>query len=129
RRALEWEGLPLARVALPIVRDTIRRTLPVATLFQEAAFRALDALAPRAVVITSNRRYAERALALAARARGVPCLFFSGTLLMSHDRYEFLDVADRLLVIGRTCVTVSCASRASRRTRSPSSAIRARTRR
>src|SRR5204863_1946263 len=37
---------------------------------------------------------------LAARARGVPCLFFSGTLLMSHDRYEFLDVADRLLVIG-----------------------------
>ena len=99
-RALTWEGLPLASVALPIVRDTVRRTLPVATLFQEAAFRALDALGPRAVVITSNRRYAERALALAARARDVPCLFFSGTLLMSHDRYEFLDVADRLLVIG-----------------------------
>src|SRR5205814_1236740 len=36
----------------------------------------------------------------AGEARGVPCLFFSGTLLMSHDRYEFLDVADRLLVIG-----------------------------
>jgi len=100
RRALEWEGLPLWRVALPIVRDTVQRTLPVAALFQEAAFRALDALAPRAVVITSNRRYAERALALAARTRGVPCLFFSGTLLMSHDRYSFLDVADRLLVIG-----------------------------
>ena len=99
-RALEWEGVPLGSVARPIVRDTVQLTLPVAALFQEAAFRALDALAPRAVVITSNRRYAERALALAARARGVPCLLFSGTLLMGHDRYEFLDVADRLLVIG-----------------------------
>lgn len=93
-------GLPLAPFLASLHRDSVTRTLPLAVLFQEAAFRALDALRPEAVVLTSNRRYPERALALAAQARGIPCLLFSGTLLPGNDRYEFLDVADRLLVIG-----------------------------
>lgn len=99
-RTLERDGLPLAAVARPILRDSMERTLLVALLFQEAACRALDALAPAAVVVTSNRRYAERALALAARARGIPCLLFSGTLVMGRDRAELFDIGDRMLVIG-----------------------------
>ncbi len=94
------DGLPLVPFLAPLHRDSVTRTLPLAVLFQEAAFRALDALRPDAVVLTSNRRYPERALALAAQARGIPCLLFSGTLLPGQDRYQFLDVADRLLVIG-----------------------------
>jgi glycosyl transferase family 1 len=69
-------------------------------LYQEAAFRALDSLRPRAVVITSNRRYAERALALAARARGIPCLLFSGMLFVPRYHSDVFDISDRLLVIG-----------------------------
>lgn len=98
---LRWQGLPLARVVRPFLRDSVRRTLLLALLFQEAAFRALDALAPSALVVTSNRRYAERALALAARERGIPCLLFSGTLLVARDKHRLFDVADRLLVIGQ----------------------------
>ena len=87
-------------LATPLLRDTVERSLLVPLLVQEAASRALEHLRPSAVVITSNRRYAERALALAARAQGIPVLMFSGTLLMGRDPYEFLDVASRLLVIG-----------------------------
>jgi glycosyltransferase involved in cell wall biosynthesis len=87
-------------LARPLLRDTVRRSLLVPLLIQEAAWRALDHLRPSAVVITSNRRWTERALALAAREKGIPVLMFSGTLLMGRDPYEFLDVADRLLVIG-----------------------------
>jgi glycosyltransferase involved in cell wall biosynthesis len=99
-QVLERDGLPLAGLARPILRDSAERTLLVALLFQEAACRALEALAPAAVVITSNRRYAERALALAAQARGIPCLLFSGTLVMGRDRAELFDIGDRMLVIG-----------------------------
>ncbi|HET7875268.1 MAG TPA: hypothetical protein VFN71_07060 [Methylomirabilota bacterium] len=87
-------------LAEPLLRDTVERSLMLPLLFQEAAWRALDHLRPSAVVVTSNRRYAERALALAARRRAIPSLMFSGTLLMGRDPYQFLDVADRLLVIG-----------------------------
>jgi glycosyltransferase involved in cell wall biosynthesis len=99
-QALEVEGLPLADIARPILRDSVERTLLVALCFQEAACRALDTLRPAAVVVTSPRRYAERALALAAREREIPVLLFSGTLLMGRDDYNFFDAADRLLVIG-----------------------------
>ena len=88
------------RLATPLLRDTVTRSLLVPRLVLEAAARALDELKPSGVVITSNRRYTERALALAARARRIPVLMFSGTLLKGRDDYEFLDVADRLLVIG-----------------------------
>lgn len=87
-------------LATPLLRDTVERGLLVALLVQEAASRALERLRPSALVITSNRRHAERALALAARRQGIPVLMFSGTLLMGRDPYEFLDVASRLLVIG-----------------------------
>ena len=87
-------------LAEPLLRDTVERSLLLPVLFQEAAWRALEQLRPSAVVVTSNRRYAERALALAAHEKGIPSLMFSGTLLMGKDGYEFLDVADRLLVIG-----------------------------
>jgi glycosyltransferase involved in cell wall biosynthesis len=93
-------GVPLGPLVRPLLRDTVVRSLSVALLFQEAAFRALDFLRPDAVILTSNRRYAERALGLAARQRGIPCLLFSGALLMGRHGYRFLDVADRLLVIG-----------------------------
>ena len=51
-------------------------------------------------MIASDRRYAERALALAARARGIPTLLFWGASLLSRDRTNTFDVADRLLLIG-----------------------------
>jgi glycosyltransferase involved in cell wall biosynthesis len=99
--ALEWRGLPIVKIARPFLRDSVRRSLLAAVLFQEAAFRALETIRPRAVVITSNRRHAERALALAARAGGVPCLLFSGALVMGRERSRLFDVADRMLVIGQ----------------------------
>jgi glycosyltransferase involved in cell wall biosynthesis len=99
-RRLTVGAVPLARVALPFLRDSVTRSLLTALLCQEAAFRALDAIRPKAVVITSNRRLAERALALAARQHGIPCVLFSGALMLTRDRYPFFDVADRMLVIG-----------------------------
>ena len=99
-RTLERDGLALAEIVRPILRDSVERTLLVALLFQEAACRALDALAPAAVVVTSNRRYAERAIALAAKVRKIPCLLFSGTLVMGRDRAELFDIGDRMVVIG-----------------------------
>ena len=93
-------AVPLARVAIPFLRDAVTRSLLSAVVVQEAAFRALDVVRPTAVVITSTRRVAERALALAARERGIPCVLFSGALLLGRDRYAFFDVADRILVIG-----------------------------
>lgn len=100
RARLTWKGLPLAGVTGPFLARSLPRALEAAALYQEAAFRALDALAPDAVVITSNRRYPERALALAARARGVPCLMFSGTMILTRDRTPLFDVGDRMLVMG-----------------------------
>jgi glycosyltransferase involved in cell wall biosynthesis len=94
-------GVDLLGVARPLLRDSVELSLVSAVLFQEAAFRALDAIRPTAVIVTSNRRHAERAIAFAARARGIPRLLFSGTLLVGRDRYRmFGDVADRMLVIG-----------------------------
>ncbi len=97
---LTWKGVPLSKVARPFVRDSVERSLLAGLLFQEAAFRALDALQPSAVVITSNRRYAERAMALAARERRIPCLLFSGTLVPGRDQSSLFDIGDRILVIG-----------------------------
>jgi len=99
-RALRWQGVALDAAARPFLRDSVETALLTALLCQEAAARAIDALAPRAVVLTANRRFAERALALAARARGVPTLLFSNSLVMARDRASIFDVADRLLVIG-----------------------------
>lgn len=99
-RRLTVDGVPLAGVALPFLRDAVTRSLLSAFLVQEASFRALDAVRPTAVVITSTRRLVERALALAARERGIPCVLFSGALMLGRDRYPFFDVADRMLVIG-----------------------------
>jgi glycosyltransferase involved in cell wall biosynthesis len=87
-------------LAMPLLRDTVEKSLLVPLLVLEAAWRALEQLRPSALVITSNRRYTERALALAAREKGIPVLMMSGTLLRGLDDYEFLDVANRLLVIG-----------------------------
>jgi hypothetical protein len=100
RERLTWKGLPLAEVSAPFLARSLSPALTAAALYQEAAFRALDAIAPDAVVITSNRRYPERALALAARARGIPCLVFSGTMMLTRDRTPLFDIGDRMLVMG-----------------------------
>ncbi len=93
-------GVPLAAIVRPFLRDSITRSLLSAALVQEAAFRALEAIRPTAVLITSTRRLAERALALAAEQQGIPRVLFSGALMLGRDRYPFFDVADRMLVIG-----------------------------
>ncbi|MGH7356559.1 MAG: hypothetical protein ACRELS_18525 [Candidatus Rokuibacteriota bacterium] len=97
---LTYEGVPLFDIARPLLRDSVERTLLVALLHCEAARRALDAIQPRAVLITSNRRYTERALAITARARGIPTLLFSGALITPRDDYRFYDQVDRILVAG-----------------------------
>ena len=101
-RRLTIDGVPLAGIVLPFLRDTVTRSLLSALVVQEAAFRALDASRPTAVVITSARRLAERALALAARERDIPRILFSGALILGRDRYQFFEelTADRMLVIG-----------------------------
>src|SRR5262249_37711964 len=58
------------------------------------------AITPPAVALPSTRRDAERALALAARVRGIPCVFFPGTLLFSRDPSNRFDLGERVLVIG-----------------------------
>ena len=99
-RRLTVDGVSLAAVARPFLRDSITRGLLSALLCQEAAFRALDAIRPTAVLITSTRRLAERALAFAAEQRHIPRVLFSGALMLGRDQYPFFDVADRMLVIG-----------------------------
>lgn len=93
------------RSALDSVLARYRRhaatwTLATARLYLAAAFRILDAHRPDAVVITSDRRMSEQALARAARARGIPTLLYWGGAILGRDRTGLFDVADRLLVFG-----------------------------
>lgn len=97
---LAWNGVELAGVVRPFLRDSVEKSLVAAVLFQEAAFRAVEAIGPSAVIVTSNRRHAERAVAQVARARGIPCVLFSGVLLFSRDSSHLFDIGDRLVVIG-----------------------------
>jgi hypothetical protein len=98
---LQWRGLGLEPLTRPFLRDSMRWSLSGALLFQEAAFRALDSIRPAAVVITSNRRHAERAMALAAQPAQIPCVVFSGSSLVPRDRTRLFDIGDRMLVMGR----------------------------
>ena len=93
-------GGPLAAIIAPYARDAVTLSLATARLYLAAAFRALDAHRPAAVVITSDRRMAERALALAARQRKIPSLLFYGGALLGRDRTNLFDVGDRVLVLG-----------------------------
>jgi glycosyltransferase involved in cell wall biosynthesis len=97
---LDWHGVSLLPVLRPFLRASAEQSLLTGLLHQEAAFRAFDAVQPEAVVITSDRRYAERAAARVARARGVPSVLFSGTLVLPRDRTNAFDIGDRVLVIG-----------------------------
>jgi glycosyltransferase involved in cell wall biosynthesis len=99
-RRLEWGGASLSPVVAPFLRDAVERSLLSALLFLEAAFRALEASSPEAVIISNERRYAERALALAARARGIPTILFFGAALLGRDRINLFDIEDRILVMG-----------------------------
>jgi glycosyltransferase involved in cell wall biosynthesis len=93
-------GGPLAAIVAPYARDAVTLSLATARLYLAAAGRALDAHRPAAVVITSDRRMSERALALAARRRGIPSLLFYGGALLGRDRTNLFDVGDRILVLG-----------------------------
>jgi len=93
-------GGSLAAVVAPYARDAVTTSLATARLYLAAAFRALDAHRPAAVVITSDRRMSERALALAARQRGIPSLLFYGGAILGRDRTNLFDVGDRILVLG-----------------------------
>lgn len=97
---VDGDGTRLAEVVRPFLRDSVEWSLLAALLVQEAAFRAVDAIGPSAVVVTSSRRHAERALAQVAQARGIPCIFFSGSLLLSRDLSNLFDIGDRIMVIG-----------------------------
>src|SRR5262249_41679776 len=98
-------GAPAAQTSLdslvePYRRDTLRWSLATARLYLEGACRALDAHQPGAVVITSDRRMVDRALALAARRRGIPTLLYWGGAVLGRDRANLFDAADRVLVLG-----------------------------
>ena len=90
----------LEQLVEPYRLDTLRSNLAMARLYLEGAFRALDAHKPRAVVITTDRRMVDRALALAARRRGIPTLLYWGGAVLGRDRANLFDVADRVLVLG-----------------------------
>ena len=110
-RRLTIDGVPLADVVRPFLRDSITRGLLSALLGQEAAFRALDATRPTAVLITSTRRLAERALAFAAEQRGFPRPLFGA--LMLGETSIVLHVADGA-VIGDIQETAGDTRRSSR---------------
>ena len=92
-------GAPSA-VAAPFAEDAIRYGLPMARLYVEAAFRLLERERPRAVIVQSDRRLAERALALAAEPLGIPAMLFWGSSLLAGDRINRFDIGHRVLVIG-----------------------------
>src|SRR5262249_9519225 len=100
RARLQCNGLDLSHVPPPLLRDPVTHNVLSALVAEEAALRALDAIQPTALVVTSNRRHAERALALAARARRIPCVLFPGTLLYSRDPSNRFDVGERIVVMG-----------------------------
>jgi glycosyltransferase involved in cell wall biosynthesis len=81
-------------------RHAVVWTLAAARLYLAAAFRILDTHRPTAVVITSDRRMSEQALARAARARGIPTLLYWGGAILGRERIDLFDGADRLLVFG-----------------------------
>jgi glycosyltransferase involved in cell wall biosynthesis len=91
---------PLDRVLARYRRHARIWTLATARLYLAAAFRMLDTHRPTAVVITSDRRMSEQALARAARARGIPTLLYWGGAILGRDRIDLFDGADRLLVFG-----------------------------
>jgi glycosyltransferase involved in cell wall biosynthesis len=99
-RKLEWGGTSLASVATPFLRDAVEWSLLTGLLFLEAAFRILDADPPELVIVSNDRRYAERALALVARAKGIPTVLFYGAAILGRDRISLFDTSDRILVIG-----------------------------
>jgi hypothetical protein len=100
RRTRVGSGSPLDPVLARYRRHAVTWTLTTARLYLEAAFRILDAHRPAAVVITSDRRMAEQALARAARARGIPTLLYWGGAILGRDREDLFDAADRFLVFG-----------------------------
>jgi glycosyltransferase involved in cell wall biosynthesis len=98
--AARHAGARLGPIVTPFGIDAVRWSLPAAALSLAAAARALAAEPPAAVIVSSDRRHAERALALAARRRGIPTLLFWGASLLARDRSNRFDIADRILVIG-----------------------------
>jgi glycosyltransferase involved in cell wall biosynthesis len=96
---------PAVKSALDPILARYRRhavvwTVATARLYLAAAFRILDTHRPTAVVITSDRRMSEQALARAARARGIPTLLYWGGAILGRERIDLFDGADRLLVFG-----------------------------
>jgi len=91
---------PLDRILGKYRRHAVVWTLATARLYVAAAFRILDTHRPTAVIITSDRRMAEQALARAARARGIPTVLYWGGAILGRERIDLFDGADRLLVFG-----------------------------
>jgi hypothetical protein len=90
----------LDQLVEPYRRDTLKWNLAMARLYLEGAVRAVDAHQPGAVVITTDRRMMDRALALAARRRGIPTLLYWGGAVLGRDRANRFDIVDRVLVLG-----------------------------
>jgi glycosyltransferase involved in cell wall biosynthesis len=97
---VSWRGVSLWPVLRPFLAASGETSLLAALLAQEAAFRALRAIRPDALIVTSDRRLSERAMAFLAHSRGIPSLLFSGTLVLPRDLTSRFDIGDRLVVIG-----------------------------
>jgi glycosyl transferase family 1 len=97
---MAWRGVSLWPVLRPFLAASGDASLLAALLSQEAAFRAFKAIRPEALIITSDRRLGERAMAFVARERNTPSVLYSGTLILSRDRTNGFDIGDRVVVIG-----------------------------
>jgi hypothetical protein len=93
-------GADLASMVVPLAREAVCSGLITARLLLEASFRALEAGRPVAVIVASDRRPHERAVALAATALGIPTTLFWGGALLGRDGINQFDVTDRVLVFG-----------------------------
>lgn len=100
RARLHHGGADLAPVVVPLAREAVCSGLITARLLLEGAFRALEADRPEAVIVASDRRPHERAVALAATALGIPTMLFWGGALLGRDGINRFDVTDRVLVFG-----------------------------
>lgn len=100
RAQFAYAGGSLYPVVKPFVRDSVTHCVLHALLYLEAAFRTLEQERPDAVLVVSDRRYPERAMALAARGLDVPTLFLPRATVLSRDRLNPYDIGDRILVFG-----------------------------
>lgn len=71
-----------------------------ALLYTEAVRRMLIKSAPKQIVVSSDRRYPERAAVYLGKIMNIPTRFYLTNTILSRDLTNKYDIADRVMVVG-----------------------------